>query len=285
MSVLDCETALIKSREIFETIYRDYNKRAYVSPDPLQFLYNYGRAGDREVAGLIASSLAYGRVAQILKSVGKVLGVLGPSPASYLADVGRRELEEKLGGFVHRFTGAGEMVSFLCCIKAVRSRYGSLENLFFEKTFANSWDAAENFVAGFTACGGGVPMYLLPSPAKGSACKRLWLFLRWMGRRDEVDPGGWDRLTPDALRVPLDTHMFNICSTLGLCARKSADRRAAEEITAAFRIIRPEDPVRYDFALTRFGIRNDMTVPELFELWRGEGYNLNLRPAPQRRPQ
>lgn len=267
MSVLSGEAALIKSRGIFEKLYADYNKRSYVPPDPLQFLYGYERAADREIVGLIASSLAYGRVAQILKSVEKVLDVLGPSPASYLAHAESRELEEKLRGFVHRFTDAYEMVSFLCCAKNALKRYGSLENLFFEGHSGDVWVSAENFVKHFTACGNRDSMYLLPNPARGSACKRLWLFLRWMGRSDGVDPGGWDRLTPDMLYVPLDTHMFNICSTLGLCARKSADRKASAEITAAFRVVCPEDPVRYDFALTRFGIRNDMTVPELFSLW------------------
>lgn len=269
MSVLSGEAELIKSRGIFEKLYAEYNKRIYVSPDPLQFLYGYERAADREIAGLVASSLAYGRVAQILKSVEKVLDALGPSPASYLARAERGELEDKLSGFVHRFTDAYEIVSFLCCTKKVLEQYGSLENLFFEGYTGDVWASAEKFVTRFTACGARDSMYLLPNPARGSACKRLWLFLRWMGRQDDVDPGGWGRLTPDLLYVPLDTHMFNICSTLGLCTRKSADRKASEEITAAFRVVCPEDPVRYDFALTRFGIRNDMTVPELFSLWKG----------------
>lgn len=265
MGILDSATAIKDSRNIFETLYRDYNKRVYVAPDPLQFLYEYELAGDREVVGLVASSLAYGRVAQILKSARRVLDVLGESPSSYLASVSRAELEEKLSGFVHRFTNQHEMVSFLCCIKTAINRYGSLENLFFDKYSGDIWNAAETFVSRLTACDNYGSMYLLPNPARGSACKRLWLFLRWVGRSDDVDPGGWSRLTSDKLYVPLDTHMFNICSTLGLCARRSADRRASEEITAAFRIICPEDPVRYDFALTRFGIRNDMTVPELFD--------------------
>lgn len=268
MNALAGEAELIKSREIFEKLYSEYNKRVYVSPDPLQFLYDYGNARDREIVGLVASSLAYGRVAQILKSVRKVLDVLGPSPAAYLAEAERGELGEKLSGFVHRFTGEGELLSFLCCVKTALERYGSLENLFFDKPGDDAWTLAENFVTSLTACGGRDSMYLLPNPARGSACKRLWLFLRWVGRSDEVDPGGWNRLTPDKLYVPLDTHMFNICTKLGLCTRKSADRRASEEITGAFRVVCPEDPVRYDFALTRFGIRNDMTVPELFARWK-----------------
>ena len=57
-SVIDGDGSLAVSRTIFEKIYADYNKRVYVSPDPLQFLYNYDDPRDREVVGLIASSLA-----------------------------------------------------------------------------------------------------------------------------------------------------------------------------------------------------------------------------------
>ena len=267
MGVLSNKENLIKSRGIFEKLYKDYNKRIYVSPDPLQFLYDYEVPADREIVGIIASSLAYGRVAQILKSVQKVLAVLGPSPSKYLKDVEQGEMEEKFKGFVHRFTNEYEIVSFLNCISGVLKRGGSLESLFMSNYNGNTWTAAEAFSEELMACGGRDKMYLLPKPSKGSACKRLALFLRWMARCDEVDPGGWNKLTPDSLFVPLDTHMFNICSTLGLCTQKSANGRSAIEITEAFRVICPEDPVRYDFSLTRFGIRNDMTVQELFTKW------------------
>ena len=104
--------------------------------------------------------------------------------------------------------------------------------------------------------GGSLP-FLLPFPEKGSACKRLNLFLRWMVRKDRVDPGGWDGVPASKLIVPLDTHMYGITRGLGFTERKSADLRTAIEATAAFRKIAPRDPVRYDFALTRPGIRRD----------------------------
>lgn len=259
--------ALANSRSIFEKIYADYNKRVYVSPDPLQFLYDYEKSSDREVVGLIASSLAYGRVAQILKSVGRVLECLGDSPAEFLKKAERKELEEKLEGFVHRFTDSSDMVDFLCCIGKVLNTYGSVENLFLSYYNGETWQAMQGFTRSFLDCGGRGATFLMPDPTKGSACKRLALYLRWMVRSDDVDPGGWDKIDPEALLIPLDTHMFNICTTLGLCSRKNADGRSAIEITEAFKRVCPEDPVRYDFALTRFGIRSDMKLEELFINW------------------
>ena len=106
---------------------------------------------------------------------------------------------------------------------------------------------------------------LLPCPEKGSACKRFHLFLRWMVRNDAVDPGGWDGISASKLIVPLDVHMHRICMRLGLTSRAQADLKTALEVTGRFRAIVPEDPVRYDFALTRIGIRNDIDLAEIME--------------------
>jgi uncharacterized protein (TIGR02757 family) len=79
-----------------------------------------------------------------------------------------------------------------------------------------------------------------------------------MVRKDRVDPGGWSFVPVSKLIVPLDTHMHRIGLLLHLTTRRQADIRSAIEITHAFRKIAPEDPVRYDFALTRLGIRKDI---------------------------
>jgi len=97
---------------------------------------------------------------------------------------------------------------------------------------------------------------LLPNPEKGSAMKRANLFMRWMTRHDDVDPGGWNRISPARLIIPLDTHIFRISRALGLTKRKVADLKTALEITDAFRDVCPEDPVRYDFVLSRPGLLN-----------------------------
>jgi uncharacterized protein (TIGR02757 family) len=101
---------------------------------------------------------------------------------------------------------------------------------------------------------------LLADPRDKSACKRLNLYLRWMVRRDDVDPGGWEGVRPAQLVVPLDVHMHRIGRALGLTQRQQADCRTALEVTEAFRKISPEDPVKYDFALTRLGIRDDTNL-------------------------
>ncbi len=246
-----------------ETLYRWYNSREWVHPDPLEFLYDYEDPEDREIAGFIASSLAYGRVAQILTSVAKVLGPMGSSPAGYLDETTGEKIAAAYGGFVHRFTTGKEMVGLLLGLKEVRRRFGSLQECFLHKhsrTHDTVIPALSFLLAQIGAAGDGGCSSLLPLPERGSACKRPHLFLRWMVRKDRVDPGGWNAVSPAQLVIPLDTHMYRICSSWGFTGRRSAAAGAALDVTRAFREIAPEDPVRYDFALTRLGIRNDSDV-------------------------
>lgn len=261
----------------FEDAYHRLNRREFISPDPLEKLYLFDTVEEREVVGLAVSSIAYGRVAQILRSADSLLSVMGTSPRSFLLETSAGELSSRLGGFRHRFTSGNEMASFLAGIGAVLREFGSVES-FFEDCLRRSGDllgGAVLFSEGIRSGGGLGKSFLLPSPGDGSACKRLFLFLKWMVRSDAVDPGGWKILGPENLVFPMDVHMFRMCSCLGLTKRKSADLKTALEVTGLFRRFVPEDPVKYDFVLTRFGIRREMdaeafvnTCLEGDELWR-----------------
>ena len=242
-----------------EVFYRKYNKRRYVHPDPLEFLYGYTDAGDREIAGLIASSFAYGRVKQILAKTGFVLERM-EQPRDFVLKTGAGTLEKLFGGFKHRLVTGEELIFFLGRIRKVLEKYGSLNECFLagsKKDDDTVLPALTDFVGALCPAGIRTRTTLLSRPEKGSACKRLNLFLRWMIRKDDVDPGGWEGVSPGKLIVPLDTHLHSLSMALGLTGRKQADMRAAIEITRAFREVSPADPVRYDFTLTRPGIQND----------------------------
>jgi len=239
-----------------EKLYAKYNRREYVHPDPLEVLYRYDDISDREIVGMLASSLAYGRVAQIIKSVASVLDKM-PSPSVFLKRTSLKTLRQAFKGFKHRFTTGDDIAVMLYRVKCAIEEYGSLENCFIkglnidDKT---TLPALSKFVNKLTSYACNEENHLLPCPADGSACKRLNLFLRWMVRRDEVDPGGWYNVPASKLVVPLDIHMHRICLGMGLTDRKQPDLRTACEITSSFRGIAPDDPVRYDFCLTRLGI-------------------------------
>jgi uncharacterized protein (TIGR02757 family) len=243
-----------------EALYERLNRREFVHPDPIEFLYAYDDVLDREIAALVAASLAYGRVAQILGSVEKVLAPMGPSPRAWLDATPPEAILDRFKGFRHRVTSGEEMAMLLIAIRQVNELHGSLEACFIGSLREDDdtvLPALTGLISELTGAAGHPLKHLLPSPVLGSACKRCHLFLRWMVRRDAVDPGGWNDVPPAKLVVPLDTHMHHVGLALSMTRRRTADLRAALEVTEAFRSLSPDDPVRYDFALTRLGIRSE----------------------------
>ena len=266
---MKADHAPIINKTRLDELYETYNSRKWVHPDPLEFLYQYADPRDREIVGIVASSLAYGRVAQILKSVGSVLEKMGPSPYGFVKHSTSVSLQRTFKDFKHRFTTGKDLTGMLDGVKHVVDRYGSLYACFLKGFKVDDEDilpALSFLVSELTALFNGHNNSLIPVPERGSACKRLNLFLRWMVRKDHVDPGGWLEIPAGKLMVPLDTHMHRICSLLKLTYRKNADMRTVKEITRAFRRIEPEDPVRYDFALTRLGIRRDADPDALLRI-------------------
>lgn len=244
-------------REALDDLYDFFNHRRWVHPDPLEFLYEWDNTADREIVGMIAANLAYGNVKQILTSVSRVLERL-PEPAHILKESSIKNLRKEFRSFRHRFTSGEDLVWMLECMSKTIRRHGSLENCFLEGMQPEEETVLPALSRFIEALAGGRKAvqshWILASPWKSSACKRLHLYLRWMVRSDEVDPGGWSRVPAAKLIVPLDTHMFRIARETGWTDRRQAGAATALEVTEALRKINPEDPVRYDFALTRLGI-------------------------------
>jgi len=224
-------------RLLLESAYERFNRREYALQDPIRFVYDYPNRADAEVVGLLSALLAFGRVAQILRSVEDLLGRLGPRPAGAVRAATPQELRALCTGFVHRTANAGNMACLLVALKGVVARQGAPAVL-----------PGLTGLAGELSGDGGVG-HLNADPRRGSPCKRWNLFLRWMVRRDEVDPGLWQDVSPTRLIVPLDAHMWRVCRGLGMTRRATCNMKAALEVTDAFRVLCPEDPVRYDFSL------------------------------------
>jgi uncharacterized protein (TIGR02757 family) len=245
-------------RGTLESLYARYNRREFIAPDPLELLYRCDTPADREIAGLVAALLAYGGVKQIVASGADALERMGASPARFVRDSSPADMAAAFRGFKHRWTRGGDMAALLSGVRSAVRDHGSLERSFLAglgERDETVLPALAAWVARLRGNGTKAGRDLLSCPGKGSACKRLNLFLRWMVRRDDVDPGLWRGVPASKLIVPLDVHMHRIALCLGLTRRKQADLKAAMEVTEAFRRICPEDPVRYDFALTRAAMR------------------------------
>lgn len=251
--------------EELEEIYSFYNDRRFVHPDPLEFLYDFPSLKDREIAGLIAALFAYGRVQQILKSVEKILKVI-EKPYDFLLCASESDLKVRFKGFVHRFTTEEELLLLLVAIKRIIKKFGTLGQCFFSIYDNNEENILNSLIRFIKIIGNSINNKynsLISNPNGSSALKRFNLFLRWMVRRDNVDPGGWDFVSPSRLLVPLDTHMFRICDKFDFTKRKQAGMKTVLEITSHFKALCPEDPVKYDFALTRLGMHNKKRLDSL----------------------
>jgi uncharacterized protein (TIGR02757 family) len=249
---------LLAAKPRLDQLYADFN-RAASDRDPVEFAWRFDAPADREVVAFISAALAFGRVASILASIGRVLDRLGASPAGTLRDFSPARERARYGQFVHRWIGPDEIVALLHVLGTMLREAGSLEAAFAggdDPAAPDVGPAIEQFSTRARAIGGPAVACFFPRPSAGSACKRINLFLRWMVRRDALDPGGWTRVSPSRLVIPLDTHVIRVGQCLGLTRRRTPGWTMAGEVTAALRRLDPADPVRYDFALCRLGMKD-----------------------------
>jgi len=252
---------LTQMKAVLERLYNSYNRFVKIVPDPLQFVYQYGSNEDQEIAGFLSAVLAYGRVKQIERSLVDLLARLGSSPTSFIRQLKNSD-QKHLSSFKHRFNTGLDVFYVLMAMKQFLKNHGSLEGAFlagYEDLQPNVIPAMVSFrhrlLSQIESChrSPGV-LYLLADPQKGSPCKRLNLFLRWMVRDDDVDAGLWTHVDPGKLVVPMDVHMSRLCRIIGFHNKKQASMDTALQVTSRFAEICPEDPVKYDFALSRVGI-------------------------------
>jgi uncharacterized protein (TIGR02757 family) len=260
--------ALAALRPALDRLYASFN-RPEAAADPVQFVHRYDDPADREIVAFCASALAFGRVASVLASVEALLAVMGPRPAAFVRGFDPRDHRVTLGPLVHRWTRGDDLAALLAILRGMLDAHGSIEGFFLagdDGAAADVGSALDSFSCRALALvpGTAAPSrrsapgvrYFFPAPSAGSACKRLNLFLRWMTRRDAIDPGVWTRVSPGRLVVPLDTHVIRVGRCLRLTRYATPGWRMAAEITASLRQIDPVDPVRYDFSLCHLGMMN-----------------------------
>lgn len=231
--------------------------------DPVHFVHRYERREDREIVALLAASLAFGNVKALCAKIQDALNRLGSHIAETADDAA--DVHGRLAGFRHRLYSGKDVAHLVVGARAMQRAHGSLAAPFVQamamgkpfRSAVQAWVHELRDRGGFPAMGSRESLgadHLLPDPTKGSALKRLMLFLRWMIRpADGIDLGLWN-ISPAHLVIPLDTHIHKLSRNIGLTLRKAADFQAAEEITAALARLDADDPVKYDFSLCHLGM-------------------------------
>lgn len=243
--------------------YDNVFDKSKIEPDPLQFPHLFNDEKDIEVMAFIASVFAYGNVKQIINSLNTFLLIVKKQPSEFISNISASK--NLSTDFVHRFYSPKDILHLFRLLNMAYNEYGSLKKLFLsgynseEENLRNAITNFNNYFLSkakneFKKLSRGI-IFMFPLPEKGSACKRMNLFLRWMVRKDELDFGLWKEIPTSKLIIPVDTHIARICKQLKLTKRKNVSWKMAEEITNNLKRFDADDPVKYDFAICHIGIR------------------------------
>jgi uncharacterized protein (TIGR02757 family) len=234
-----------------------YNRPSFIESDPISIPHRYAGKGDIEIAGFLAATIAWGNRKMILKNGLRMMEILEGSPYEFIVDSSDCELDQAIR-FVHRTFSSVDLAYFLKALRHIYRNKGGLETIFATHKTVDSLQPAIHELHRI--------FFELPhekrterhvsDPFKGSAAKKINMYLRWMIRKDNkgVDFGIWDSVSPSVLSCPLDVHSGNVARKLGLLSRKQNDARAVAELDAVLRSFDKNDPVKYDFALFGLGV-------------------------------
>lgn len=255
-----------------DSLVEKYKNPSFITNDPIRFPHRYTDQKDQEIMGFVAAMMAQGRRTKIVENLEKIEALMDKKPYEYIVNFEYEREYERFKDFSHfayRNILGEEIICIFHLIKQVLQKYGSLKALFLEgldpKNQKNVKEALIHFTnvifsqtppPNMDSISGKIKA-LLPSPERGSACKRLNMMLRWFVRKDDVDLGIWNEVPTSMVLIPLDFHVSKLSRELGLTSRKQDDWKTAEEITERLKEFDSKDPSKYDFAIFGMGISGE----------------------------
>ncbi len=245
-------------KELLDEKHNLYNRPQFIDTDPIQIPHSFSRSEDIEIAGFLAATIAWGQRKSIISNAQKLMARMGNSPYDFVMNANSANLS-KIDGFVHRTFNSGDCTFFIKSLQNIYINHKGLKP-FFEESYGKHLEIskvlADFRLLFFEISKDGHASKHISDVSKGSAAKRLNMFLRWMVRNDKrgVDFGLWTQIPASALYLPLDLHTGNVSRKLGMLTRTQSDWKAVAEVTSELRQLDPSDPVKYDFALFGLGI-------------------------------
>ena len=243
-------------KEFLDSKYEQYNQKKFIESDPIQVPHNFTSKEDIEISSFLTATIAWGQRKTIIKNSFEMMDLLDNSPYDYIINSTEKEIDKL--NIKHRTFNEIDFRYFIKKLKYIYKDYGNLENLFFENIEGNTMhNSIHNFKSLFFK--NNYPLRTtkhISDPFKGSACKRVNMFLRWMVRKDSngVDFGIWNKISPSHLSCPLDVHSGRVARKLGILNRTQNDHKAVIELDNKLRIFDSNDPVKYDFSLFGLGV-------------------------------
>lgn len=244
-------------KDFLDEMVVKYNNPQFIESDPISIPHQYELKEDIEISGFLVAAIAWGNRTMILKNGFKLMNLMGNSPYDFIMNHREHHLD-RFDGFVHRTFNKTDLVYFLKALKHLYINKGGLETVFARSVTENSTQPA---IHAFKQDFFSMPhpdrtSKHISDPDKGSAAKKINMFLRWMVRSDTrgVDFGIWKSISPAQLSCPLDVHSGNVARKLGLLTRNQNDAKSLAELDGHLRLMDKADPVKYDFALFGLGV-------------------------------
>ena len=232
-----------------------YNTRDFIDSDPVQIPHLFSLKEDIEIAGFLAATIAWGNRKMIIKNAHRMMELMGNAPYDFILSHQEKDLKD-LESFVHRTFNGQDFIGFIKGLQHIYQNHNGLEAVFSKQN-----PTIQHTISEFKQLFFEIPHLIrtekhISDPLNNSAAKRINMYLRWMVRQDNkgVDLGIWKSISPAALSCPLDVHSGNVARKLGLLHRKQNDAKALAELDIQLRILDPNDPVKYDFALFGLGV-------------------------------
>ena len=244
-------------KEFLEEKVFQYNTCAFIESDPISIPHRYYLKEDIEIAGFLAATIAWGNRTMIIKNASRLVDLMGSSPYDFIMNHDDHHLD-RFKGFIHRTFNDIDLVYFMKALRNIYKNHGGLEQVFAQSlTPFSTQPSIHAFKKVFFSIEHPARTQKhVSDPNKGSAAKKINMFLRWMTRVDNngVDFGIWKTVNPSQLSCPLDVHSGNVARKLGLLKRNLNDAKAVTELDNHLRQMDATDPVKYDFALFGLGI-------------------------------
>ncbi len=244
-------------RDFLEKKVIQYNQPSFIETDPIQIPHQFSKKEDIEIIGFLTATIAWGNRKMIIKNGQRMVELLQHSPYDFVCNHQEKDLEP-FDKFVHRTFNNIDFKYFIKALQHIYKNHGGLETIFTQNATQTSMQPA---ITTFKNLFFELPHQQrtekhISNPQKGSAAKRINMFLRWVVRKDlaGVDFGIWQQIPTSILSCPLDVHSGNVARKLGLLTRKQNDAKALQELDANLRKLDPNDPVKYDYALFGLGV-------------------------------
>lgn len=232
-----------------------YNNPNFIETDPIQIPHQFSSKKDIEISGFLTATIAWGNRKMIINNANKMMDIMGNSPYDFVMNYDKSN--PQIDVFVHRTFNGIDLNYFFLALRHIYEKHGDLEQVFIPQPQQDLQAKISDFKRIFFEIDHPLRTQKhVSDPMKGSAAKRINMFLRWMVRNDNkgVDFGIWPHISPAQLSCPLDVHSGNVARKLGLLTRKQNDAKALKELDANLLKFDPNDPVKYDFALFGLGV-------------------------------